>query len=218
MVAIKRLYYRLKFGKPIIIVSGLPRSGTSMIMQMIEAGGQQIATDNVRRADEDNPRGYYELERIKNLHKEKDKTWLRKYKGCAVKVISFLLPDLPPKLNYKIIFIQRSIEEVIISQKKMLIHYNERDVSVSDEKMKQNYELHLLKTRYLLEHTLNFETLYLGYTAVIESPIKCARSINKFLGNHLNEAAMISKVEPRLYRNRSNESERFKQYECDVLC
>ena len=100
----------------------------------------------------------------------------------------------------------------------MLIHYNEREDSVGDEKMKQNYELHLLKTRYLLEHTLNFKTLYLGYTAVIESPIKCACLINKFLGNRLNEAAMISTVEPRLYRNRSNESERFKQYDCDVLC
>ena len=105
---------------PIIVVSGLPRSGTSMMMGMLEAGGLELVVDGIRAADEDNPRGYYELERVKDLAKAEDKSWLITLQGKGVKVISLLLQHLPEAYNYKIIFMRRSIAEVLDSQSKML--------------------------------------------------------------------------------------------------
>ena len=103
----------------IAIVSGLPRSGTSMLMKMLEAGGLKPLTDRVRAADEDNPKGYYEFERVKRL--EKDKEWLPEARGRAVKIISMLLKHLPPGFSYKILFMLRSMDEVLASQTQMLV-------------------------------------------------------------------------------------------------
>src|ERR671918_231313 len=100
MSAVQNLYRRVRYGKPIVVVSGLPRSGTSMAMKMLEAGGLSIVTDGLRMADEDNPKGYYEDERVKRLHKDEDKAWLRGARGKVVKIISFLLKSLPLELNY----------------------------------------------------------------------------------------------------------------------
>ena len=104
--------------KPVIIVSGLPRSGTSMMMKMLAAGGIEIHTDHLRKADEDNPQGYYEVELVKHL--QHDSAWLHHMKGKAVKIISFLLYYLPLTLRYQIIFMQREMQEILMSQKKML--------------------------------------------------------------------------------------------------
>ncbi len=104
---LRSLYRRLRFGEPIIIVSGLPRSGTSMAMKMLEATGLPIVSDGIRTADEDNPKGYYELERVKTSPNENDFTWLAEAKGKAIKIISYLLKELPPDYNYKVFFIQR---------------------------------------------------------------------------------------------------------------
>jgi hypothetical protein len=81
------------------IVSGLPRSGTSMMMKMLEAGGMEALTDNIRKADIDNPKGYYEFERVKQI--KEDQAWLDDAKGRAVKMVSMLLLDLPEGYNYK---------------------------------------------------------------------------------------------------------------------
>src|SRR5512139_2049136 len=118
--SLTRFFRRIRFGEPVIIVSGLPRSGTSMLMKMLEAGGVPLVTDGVRTPDEDNPKGYYEVERVKDLANEQDKTWLRQSKGKGLKVISYLLKSLPADVNYKVVFIRREIEEVLASQKKML--------------------------------------------------------------------------------------------------
>ena len=114
------LYCRIRYGKPVIVISGLPRSGTSMMMQMLYAAGLPVITDQLRTADEDNPKGYFEIERIKGLYQENDKSWLVDYKGKAVKIISFLLLHLPAKINYKVIFMERDLDEILASQKKML--------------------------------------------------------------------------------------------------
>src|SRR5450432_3057856 len=102
----------------ITVVSGLPRSGTSLMMQMLAAGGMPLLTDQIRAPDQDNPRGYFEFERVKQI--KRDQAWLGSAVGKAVKIIHLLLYDLPPNRNYRVIFMRRNIEEVLISQRKML--------------------------------------------------------------------------------------------------
>jgi hypothetical protein len=200
--SIYSIYYKIRFGKPIIVVSGLPRSGTSMIMQMLEAGGLEIVTDHIRKTDDDNPKGYYELERVKDLDKENNKGWLGKYKGKAIKIISFLLRDLPVTLNYKVIFIERCLDEILLSQNKMLINRGENGKIISDQKMKKNYENHLWRVKYFLKNTPNFDTLYINFRDVIQSPKKQALQIYNFLNSTPNMEAMARSVDKKLYRNR----------------
>src|SRR5215813_9969746 len=132
----KSLYYRLRYGRPIVLVSGLPRSGTSMLMQMLEKGGMPIVTDQIRTPDEDNPKGYHEFERIKELDKTSDKSWLKQYRGRVIKTISFLLQDLPLDLNYQVLFMRRNLDEILRSQNKMLERNGAADNLVPDEKMR----------------------------------------------------------------------------------
>lgn len=193
---------RMKYGEPITVVSGLPRSGTSMLMRMLESGGMQIWTDSIRTADEDNPKGYFELEKIKTLDKEGDKSWVAEARGKVIKVISFLLKDLPPQNFYKVIFVQRQLDEVLASQNKMLIRRGETPDAIDDEKMKQNYQSHLRKLDYFLKHERNFEVLYADHREILKQPLEAAKKINTFLGNHLNAEAMAQAVDPNLYRNR----------------
>src|SRR5262245_49544326 len=182
----KSLLCRLKYGKPLVLVSGLPRSGTSMLMQMLEKGGMPIVTDKVRTPDEDNPKGYHEFERIKEIDKTPDKSWLRTYRGQVIKTISFLLQDLPSELNYQVIFMRRNLDEVLRSQNKMLERNGTGSELVSDDKMRRNYELHLKKVFYRLDRSPNFQVLYVDYSAVIENPRREAGRINAFLGGALN--------------------------------
>jgi len=198
----KSWYYRLRYGPPVVLVSGLPRSGTSMLMQMLEHGGIEIVTDKIRASDDDNPKGYHELERIKELDKTSDKSWLRKHRGQAIKIISLLLQDLPLNLNYQVLFMRRDIDEVLRSQNKMLERSGAKGAVIPDEKMRQNYELHLKKVYYQLERTANFHVLYLDYPDVVKDPLREDRRISVFLGRELDVRAMASAVDPSLYRNR----------------
>ena len=198
----KKLFYRIRYGRPVVLVSGLPRSGTSMLMQMLEKGGVPVVTDKIRTPDPDNPKGYHEFERIKDLDKSKDKSWLGQYRGQVIKTISFLLQDLPLDLNYKVIFMRRNLEEVLQSQNKMLERNGAKNELVPDEKMRRNYEFHLKKVYYQLNSTPNFEVLYVEYSAVVEDPLPEATRINAFLRGGLNVTAMVSAVESSLYRNR----------------
>src|SRR5262245_57688671 len=102
----------------IIVVSGLPRSGTSLMMQMLDNGGIAVVTDNFRTADTDNPRGYYEYEKVKKI--KQDASWLPGTRGKAFKMVSQLLYDLPPEEQYRILFMERDLEEMLLSQEKML--------------------------------------------------------------------------------------------------
>ena len=111
---------RRRYGTPITVVSGLPRSGTSMMMRMLEAGGIAPFTDGERTPDVDNPEGYYEYERVKDLEKDPDKSWVREARGRALKVISLLLPSLPVENAYRIVYMRRHLDEILQSQDKML--------------------------------------------------------------------------------------------------
>lgn len=201
---LRSLYRRLRFGEPVIIVSGLPRSGTSMAMKMLEATGFSIVSDGVRSADEDNPKGYYELERVKDLAKENDFRWLDDAKGQAIKIISYLLKELPPDYNYKVLFMRRDLSEVLASQQKMLQRRDETS-ETEDERMVELYENDLWKANYLLKHQPQFEHLEVYYRQVLDEPLQAAREINEFLGGHLDVEKMASVVDPDLYRNRAEE-------------
>lgn len=202
-MVMKALYYRLRYGKPIVLVSGLPRSGTSMLMLMLQEAGLPIVCDFQREADIDNPKGYHELEKVKELDKSEDKRWLKEHRGKVIKIISFLLQDLPLNLNYKIIFMHRNLDEVLKSQNKMLERFGNKGPDVTDEKMKENYKMHLRKVYYRLRHTPNFSALFVDYTNVIEDPLREAGRIRQFLGDYdMDLDKMAGIVDPNLYRNR----------------
>ena len=162
----------------------------------------EIISDQIRKADNDNPKGYYELERVKDIDKDNDKSWLSNYKGKAIKIISFLLRDLPATLNYKVIFIERNLDEILLSQNKMLINRGEKGKIVSDQKMKKNYENHLWRVKYFLNNTPNFNTLYIDFRDVIQSPREQAMRIYNFLNVALDIEAMTKVADKKLYRNR----------------
>lgn len=192
---------RLRYGKPVVVVSGLPRSGTSMTMKMLEAGGLELVTDGIRTADEDNPKGYFELERVKNLHQEADRSWLRDARGRGLKVISFLLDKLPPTNNYRVLFMHRNLDEVLASQAKMLDRRGET-TDTDDDRMKELWDQHLFRTKLLLRREPRFETLHLRYTDVLQAPEEAATTIRDFLGIDLEVRRMVEVVDPNLYRNR----------------
>jgi|GEM_PF-2420 len=186
--------------KTIIIVSGLPRSGTSMMMKMLEAGGLPALTDNIRTADADNPKGYYEFERVKQI--ENDKEWLPQASGKVVKMISALLKHLPEDYNYKVIFMRRNIAEILASQERMLVRRGEPTDKVDDDTMRRLFEKHLQKVENWLTKQPDFDVLYVSYNAILEDPEKHAAKINQFLDNTLDEQAMLGVVDPALYRQR----------------
>ncbi len=202
LAALHQTYRRTRYGDPIVVVSGLPRSGTSMLMKMLEAGGVQIVQDGVRTADEDNPRGYYEHERIKNLAREKDRSWLREARGKAIKVISYLLKELPGDHNYRVLFIRREMSEVLASQKKMLERRGESSAT-GDEQMAELFESDVWRAGYLLKRAPHFEVLDLNYRDVVDQPKAAAERINAFLDRKLDVEAMSGVVDNQLYRNRA---------------
>lgn len=199
----RRLYRRIRYGKPVIIVSGLPRSGTSMTMQMLAAGGVKVVTDGVRKPGEDNPKGYYEDVRVKDLAEDDvDRTWVRDARGKAIKIISFLLNYLPENNNYKVIFMRRDLSEVLASQQKMLDRHGEEN-DTDDEKMLEVWKDHLWKVNYLMTRADRFELLNVPYRDVVAKPIEQARRIKEFLGLSVEPEQMAGAVDEKLYRNRS---------------
>jgi hypothetical protein len=184
----------------ITIVSGLPRSGTSMMMKMLEAGGIEVLTDKIRGADEDNPKGYYEFERVKKV--KDDQAWLEDARGKVVKVISALLEDLPPGYDYKVIFMRRKHEEILVSQKQMLIRRGEPSDRVSDERLLQLFQKHLRQVTVWLDEQPNFAVIYVDYNEILDDPAVHVNRINQFLGNTLDVEKMVGVIDKSLYRQR----------------
>jgi hypothetical protein len=194
---------RAIYGHPIVVVSGLPRSGTSMMMSMLEAGGLPVWTDGVRAADDQNPNGYYELERIKDLDKPIDKSWVREGRGRAVKVISSLLEHLPAGNYYQVIFMNRDMTEVLQSQGKMLAQRGEGHDPGRDAALEAAYAEHLRRVKSLLAHDARFTALEVAHADVVADPHTVAIRIRTFLGTHLDSERMAAAVDGALYRNRS---------------
>ena len=198
----QRVVRRLRSGKPVVIVSGLPRSGTSMAMKMLEAGGMELVVDNVRTADEDNPKGYYEDERIKELAEMEDRSWLEAARGKVIKVVSSLLNHLPESNDYKVVFMRRNLHEVLASQTKMLERRGEASHTEDDDLLKM-YQAHLEKIEFQLRFRPNFDALYVDYAEAIRDPASAARQIAAFVGGDLDVDRMAAVVDGSLYRNRA---------------
>lgn len=194
-------------GKPvseneIIIVSGLPRSGTSLMMQMLQNGGIEVVTDQVRTADPDNPRGYLEYEAVKNIGN--DASWLPQTRGKAFKMISLLLYRLPPTEQYRILFMERDPEEVVRSQETMLQRL-QRPAAPHTE-MLESFRIHLAHLGSWLETRSDMSVLRVSYRDLIGQPVIQSEKINHFLGFRLDVAQMSAAVDPSLYRNRSGQT------------
>ena len=191
---------------PITIVSGLPRSGTSLMMKMLEAGGIPALVDGIREADTHNPKGYYEYERVKKLDKG-DVAWLSEAQGKVVKVISALLKFMPPDYAYRVIFMERTMDEILASQRKMLVQRRERGEAnagdISDEEMTALFQAHLHETKAWLVDQPNSSTLYVHYSELLADPTAQIARLNEFLGGDLDVQSMAEIVDPNLYRNRA---------------
>jgi len=199
---VQQLMRRFRYGKPIVVVSGLPRSGTSMAMKMLDAGGMPILTDGVRGPDESNPRGYYELETVKELHTQRETAWLDDARGRAVKIVSFLLTWLPETYDYQVIFMQRDLREVIASETTMLLKRGQ-DIQVSsEEQTRMVYTQHLDKVEKFLANRRCFTTLLVNYRDALERPEEAARKMREFVGRSLDIEQMARVADPALYRNR----------------
>ncbi len=185
----------------IVIVSGLPRSGTSMLMRMLEAGGLPLLTDGLRTPDDDNPRGYYEYEPVKQL-RQGATAWLPQAEGKAVKVISALLSYLPKDRRYKVLFLLRALPEILASQRKMLINRGEDPDKVNDAEMAQYFEQHLAQVTGWLKEQPHMDVLYVNYNALVNDPAGPLAEINQFLAGRLDEAKMLAVIDPKLYRQR----------------
>jgi hypothetical protein len=187
--------------KLITVVSGLPRSGTSMMMKMLEAGGLDVMVDNIRSPDADNPLGYYEFEVVKNLQKGNTE-WLFKARGKVVKIIATLIPYLPDTYHYRIVFMQRELTEIMASQLKMLSNRGEKHDSINVELMTNIYQKHLKQVDYWVNRQANVRRIEISYNDLISSPRPQIAQINEFLGGELDIKCMEHVIDPKLYRQR----------------
>lgn len=185
----------------ITVVSGLPRSGTSLMMQMIHAGGLQPVTDQIREPDADNPKGYLEFERVKQIRT--DKSWLPDARGKVVKMVHLLLLDLPPDHDYRVVFMRRRPDEVLASQSKMLERQGKSGAALPPAALAKVYQQQLDKVLAWAGQQPNFRLMEVWYHDVVGAPAEAAAKVNEFLGNGLNTNAMAGAVDPSLYRNKA---------------
>jgi hypothetical protein len=183
----------------VTIVSGLPRSGTSMMMRILEAGGIPPLTDGLRTADEDNPRGYYELEEVKTI--TINTSWLARARGRAVKLVAPLLLHLPIGPDYKVVVMRRPLDEVLASQRKML-ERRQQPPGPPDAEMRRALLTHLLDVEEFLRARPDMPTLFVNYNRVIADPLAEVTRVAQFLGTTLSLAAMAGVVEAGLHRQR----------------
>jgi len=186
----------------LIVVTGLPRAGTSMFMQMLAAGGIPVLTDNLRQADEDNPRGYLEFEPVKNLLK--DSRWLVENRGKAIKIVAPLLFALPPGLPCRIILSERDLDEVLDSQQRMLERRNQPlpDTPERRRLLRDEYARTMARVKTWLAQRPLTELLVLEHREALADPHHAAEAVSGFLGGGMDTAKMSQAVDPNLHRNR----------------
>jgi hypothetical protein len=170
------------------------------MMNMLKAGGTPLLTDAFRKPDKENPKGYYEFNRVKQL--EEDTSWLENAEGKAVKIISYLLEHLPEEHDYRIIFMKRKIEEILASQRTMIKRRGETDNKVSDKVMANIFEKHIKEVGEMLKSRTNMKTLYVNYNQIMEHPTPSLEKVNLFLGGKLDTKKMTQVVDPHLHRQR----------------
>jgi len=184
-----------------VVVSGLPRSGTSLMMMMLDAAGIPPMQDHIREADADNPKGYYEYERVKKMP-EGDIGWVKNAKGKAVKVITALLEHLPKKYKYDVIIMRREMGEILASQAKMLERRGEEN-KITDDEMSELFSKHFEKTLSWIKAQKNIRFVEISYNDLLINPEEEINKVNQFLGGGLSTQAMLGKIDPKLYRQRN---------------
>ena len=173
-----------------------------MAMKMLEAGGLELIVDHERAADEDNPKGYYEDERVKALEKSTDRAWVREARGKGIKVISRLVRSLPLDSHYRVVLMRRDLDEVLASQRKMLERLGHQD-GADDTRMRELLEKDLWQaTWFMRHHRGNFQWIDLHYHQVLADPESQARRVAELVGG-LDVRRMAEMVDPELYRNRA---------------
>jgi tetratricopeptide (TPR) repeat protein len=186
---------------PVVVVSGLPRSGTSMMMRILAAAGLPALADGARPADEDNPEGYFELERVKRTRT--DASWVAEAGGKAVKVIHLLLPYLPQSRRYKVVMMHRDLGEVLASQRKMLQRSGARGARLDDEALRRTFAAQLRRVAAHLARRPCFERIEMDYNALLADPLPQLARLVEFLGLEADPASLAAAIDPRLYRNRA---------------
>ena len=187
----------------ITVVSGLPRSGTSLAMQMLRAGGMPILADDARAADADNPAGYLEYAPVART--VRDASWIASAPGKAVKVIYALVRHLPPAYSYRVLWMRRDLREMIASQQAMLARSGaEPEDGLSRERLAEVFAQHVAETQAWIAQQPSFRLLALDYAAVIGDPQRAAYEIDAFLGGGLDCVRMAAAVTPALYRQRQS--------------
>ena len=184
----------------VTVVSGAPRSGTSMMMRMLAAGGLPPLTDGRRAPDRDNPHGYFEFEPVKRTRE--DPSWLADATGHAVKMVHVLLADLPADRSYRVILMRRRLDEVVASQRLMLERLGRDPGKLSDARKAEIFAAQLDETERRLRAQPNFACLAVDYNELVLDPRPPAESVSQFLGGGLDVLAMCAVVDPNLYRNR----------------
>jgi predicted AlkP superfamily phosphohydrolase/phosphomutase/Flp pilus assembly protein TadD len=194
-----------KSGKTFVLVSGLPRSGTSLMMQLLEAGGLPVVTDKERGADVDNPRGYYEWEAIKQIGKKPELLADVAVAGRAIKCISMLLPAMPANHQYKVIFMLRPIAEVIASQQAMTTRLGTKGANLDVEQLERGLRAHREEVRRWAATASHIDWLEIDYPELVRDPASTIAKLVEFLGAERlpNEQAMAAVVDPLLYRRKS---------------
>lgn len=185
----------------IVIVSGLPRSGTSMMMAALQAGGFPLLQDHLRRPDDDNPQGYFEFEPVKKL-KNGETRWLDAAAGRVVKVISYLLPELPPHHRYDVVFMRRRLEEVLASQRQMLERKGEDPDKVDQAELEAIIKKHLEMIEDWISRQSNVRAIYIDYNKMLTGPDEELDRLNVFFHQSLDQEAMRAVIDPDLYRQR----------------
>jgi len=185
----------------ITIVSGLPRSGTSMMMRMLEAGGMPAVVDHDRKPDDDNPNGYYEFEPIKKL--KENSAWVAGATGRVVKAVYLLLYDLPKEHRYRVVFMRRDLPEVIASQDTMLRRSGAKTGGIEAKILARHFETQLRQVETWLLQQPNFAVTFVNYADIVRDPAGSAAAIAEFLDNVVDPVRMAAGVDPGLYRNRA---------------
>ena len=189
--------------KHIIVVSGLPRSGTSLMMQLLQAAGIPLLTDDHRPPDENNPKGYFEFKAVKSL--STDASWLPLAKGKAVKIISHLLVHLPDHFQYKIIFMNRDLKEIIRSQNKMLDRFGKAKGKLSEAQLAERYALHLHQIHQWLKQRSNISFTDISFNHLIQSPKNEWPKVQGLLNLTVSSQQVLRVIEPKLYRTKNNQ-------------
>jgi hypothetical protein len=179
----------------ITLITGIPRSGTSLMMQLFNAANASIATDSIRVEDENNPKGYYELEAVKGI--VKNNSFLKELNGKTIKIVAPLVTFIDLSLQYRVVFMLRDLDEVVQSQEKMV----GKDQQDQKEKFKSMYALHIEKSRqFLLTHSIPF--IEIQYKELLQNPETCLQGLIDFCGWETPMVELKSVIDDSLYRNR----------------